>query len=109
MEQPTSQVRSACAHEASLSGNRLAPPRSVYFGSNEGRGPVTVPSVQPWLTLVQTGSAGPSEQQTWRIPTNGSAYQQNLTRINFNQAKAYSFTQSDRSASLASDRSSGLL
>ena len=30
---------------ASLSDNRLAPLKSVYFGSNEGRGPV--PSVQP--------------------------------------------------------------
>ncbi len=47
MEQPTSQR----SRQASL--------KSVYFGSNEGRGPVTVPSVQPWLTLVQTGSAGP--------------------------------------------------
>ena len=30
---------------ASLTDNRLAPLKSVYFGSNEGRGPV--PSVQP--------------------------------------------------------------
>ena len=30
---------------ASLSDNRLAPLKRVYFGSNEGRGPV--PSVQP--------------------------------------------------------------
>jgi hypothetical protein len=33
------------SNATSLSDSRLAPLKSVYFGSNEGRGPV--PSVQP--------------------------------------------------------------
>jgi len=33
------------ARDLPLKGSRLAPLKSVYFGSNEGRGPV--PSVQP--------------------------------------------------------------
>ena len=35
------------ARDPLMLGGRLAPLKSVYFGSNEGRGPQAVPSVQP--------------------------------------------------------------